>query len=214
MMYELYLNKAHTENSILSIFLGFPGISVSKKSACSAGDLGLIPGSGRSPGEGNGNLFQYYCLENPMDRGAWQSTIHRVARVGHDLGTKPPPPSIFLVKIYHLDGMFQTNMLVSQLCLTLCDPMDYSLPDSSVHGQNISPGKNTEVDSHSLLQGIFPTQESNLGLLHCRQILYCVSHQTNRFTLSENFPVAVQNGNSWSSDGLRFLGYPVKDHLC
>ena len=49
----------------------FPGGSDGKASAYNAGDPGSIPGSGRSPGEGNGNLLQYYCLENPMDRGAW-----------------------------------------------------------------------------------------------------------------------------------------------
>ena len=43
-------------------------------------DAGLIPGSGRSPGEGNGNPFQYSCLENPMDRGAWQAKVHRVEK--------------------------------------------------------------------------------------------------------------------------------------
>ena len=43
-------------------------------------------------GEGNGNPFQYSCLKYPMDRGAWQATVHGVARVGHDLATKPPPP--------------------------------------------------------------------------------------------------------------------------
>ena len=47
-------------------------------SACNAGDLGLIPGLGRSPGEGNGNPLQYSCLENPMDREAWQATVHGV----------------------------------------------------------------------------------------------------------------------------------------
>ena len=72
--------------------MGFPQSSVSKESACNAGDPGLIPGSGRSPGEGNGNPLQYSCLENPMDRGAWKATVHGVARVGHDLVTKPPPP--------------------------------------------------------------------------------------------------------------------------
>ena len=51
--------------------LGFPGGSDSKESACIMGDLGSIPGLGRSPGEGNGNLPQYSCLENPMDRGDW-----------------------------------------------------------------------------------------------------------------------------------------------
>jgi len=49
----------------------FPGGSDGKVSTYNAGDLGLIPGSRRSPGEGNGNPHQYYCLENPMDRGAW-----------------------------------------------------------------------------------------------------------------------------------------------
>ena len=51
-----------------------------KASVYNAGDLGSIPGSGRSPGEGNGNPLQYYCLENPMDRGAWQATVHGVAK--------------------------------------------------------------------------------------------------------------------------------------
>ena len=46
-----------------------------------------------SPGEGNGNPLQYSCLENPMDRGAWWATVHGVARVGHDLVTKLPPPT-------------------------------------------------------------------------------------------------------------------------
>ena len=51
-----------------------------KESACSAGDLGSIPGSRRSSGEGNGNPLQYFCLENPMDRRVWQAPIHRVAK--------------------------------------------------------------------------------------------------------------------------------------
>ena len=71
--------------------LGFPYSSVSKESACNEGDQGSIPGSGRSPGEGNGNPLQYSCLENPMDRGDWRATVRGVARVGHDLATKPPP---------------------------------------------------------------------------------------------------------------------------
>ena len=50
------------------------------KSACSTGDPGSIPGSGRSPGEGNGNLLQYSCLESPIDRGAWQAAVHGVAK--------------------------------------------------------------------------------------------------------------------------------------
>ena len=58
--------------------IGFPDDG--KESPCNAGDPGLIPGSGRFPGEGNGNPLQYSCLENSMDRGAWQPTVHGVAK--------------------------------------------------------------------------------------------------------------------------------------
>ena len=64
---------------------------------------------------------------------------------------------------------------VTQSCLLLCNPMDYSLPSSSVHVD--SPGKTPGVGCHALFQGIFPTQGSNPGLSHCRQILYHLSHQ-------------------------------------
>ena len=62
------------------VCIGFPGGSEVKASACNEGDLGLIPGWGRAPGEGNGNPLQYSCLENPMDGGAWWGTVHRVAK--------------------------------------------------------------------------------------------------------------------------------------
>ena len=55
-------------------------LSDGKASAYNEGDPGSIPGSGRSPGEGNDNPFQYSCLENPMDRGSWRATVHRVAK--------------------------------------------------------------------------------------------------------------------------------------
>ena len=58
----------------------FPGGSDGKASVCNAVDQGLTPGSGRSPGEGNGNPLQYSCLENPMDRGAWWATVHGAAK--------------------------------------------------------------------------------------------------------------------------------------
>ena len=61
-------------------YLGFPGGSDGKVSACNAGDLGSIPGSGSSQGEGNGNPLQYSCLENPMDRGAWLAIVHRITK--------------------------------------------------------------------------------------------------------------------------------------
>ena len=61
-------------------YKGFPGGSDSKESVCSSGDPGSIPGLGRSPGEGNGNWLQYSCLENAMDRGAWQVTVCGAAK--------------------------------------------------------------------------------------------------------------------------------------
>ena len=60
--------------------VGFPGGSEDKASACNAGDLGSIPGSGKSPGEENGNLLQYSCLENPIDRGAWWATVPKITK--------------------------------------------------------------------------------------------------------------------------------------
>ena len=68
---SLLLLKAHK---------GFPGGSDGKESACNAGDLGLITGFGRSHGEGKGYPLQYSCLENSMDRGAWQATVHGVTK--------------------------------------------------------------------------------------------------------------------------------------
>ena len=78
-MFVLYV---HVSTSAFQISSSIPFFSsVGKESACSAGDLGSIPGLGRCPGEGNGNpAIQYSCLENPMDRGAWRATVHGVAK--------------------------------------------------------------------------------------------------------------------------------------
>ena len=69
----MYTNMCACVNS-------FPSGSEVKNLLCDAGDPGLIPGSGRSLGEGNGNPLQYSCLENPMDRGAWRAIVHGVAK--------------------------------------------------------------------------------------------------------------------------------------
>ena len=74
------------------LYLDFPGGSEVNACACNAGDLGSVPGLGRSPGQGNGNPLWYSCLENPIDRGVWQATVHRVVkRVGHDWACIHPP---------------------------------------------------------------------------------------------------------------------------
>ena len=82
----------------------FPGSSVSKESAFSGGDLGLIPGLGRSPGERNGSPLQYSCLKNPTDRGAWQGIVPAIRRARHDLATAPLPP-------FTLAGLMYTKIL-------------------------------------------------------------------------------------------------------
>ena len=66
--------------------MGFAGDSDSKESARNEGDLGSIPGSGRSPGKENGYALRYSCLENPMDRGAWQASPYRVSKSWTQLG--------------------------------------------------------------------------------------------------------------------------------
>ena len=90
--------------------------------------------------------------------------------------------------------------LVAQSCPTVGSPMDCSLSDSSVHGD--SPGKNTRVGYHALLQGIFPTQGSNPGLMHCRWILYHLSHQGSKRTL-EWVAYPCSRGSSWPRNWTR-----------
>ena len=75
------MQKTGEKNTKSSVF---HWIAEVKASACNVGDLGSIPGSGRSPREGNGIPLQYSCLENPMDGGAWWATVHGSQRVGHD----------------------------------------------------------------------------------------------------------------------------------
>ena len=74
--YASWCNKKEIKFDIL----GFPGGSNGEESACNVGDLGSIPPSGRSPGEGNGYPLQYSCLESPIDRGAWWATVHGVSK--------------------------------------------------------------------------------------------------------------------------------------
>ena len=88
-------------NGFKILLLGFPGGSDSKESACNVGDLGLIPGSGRFPGEGNDNPLQYSCLENSMDRGAWGATVHGVTKSQTQL------------RDFHFTNFFKTSVSYS-----------------------------------------------------------------------------------------------------
>ena len=100
-----------------------------KESACKAGDWGLIPWSGKSPGGGHSNPLQYSCLKNPMDSRARQATVHGVIRVGHDLAAKPPPPCPYFHSVncpgFVFVGLFSFFLLlfsvvVSYLSSVLC----------------------------------------------------------------------------------------------
>ena len=101
--------------------------------------------------------------------------------------------------------------LVTQSCPTLYNPMDYSPPGFSVHGD--SPGKNTGVGCHACLQGIFPTQGLNPGLPHCRRILYQVGHQGSpRILESVSYPFSTKSSRPRNQTGVsciagRFLTF-------
>ena len=107
------------------VVMGFPKWCSGKESTCNAGDAGLIPGSGRSPKEGNGSPLQYACLDNPMDRGTWRPTVHGVVAKSHPtllrLNGLQPTRLLFLWDCtgrhtevgcqVHLQGIFLTQGL-------------------------------------------------------------------------------------------------------
>ena len=97
---------------------GFPGGSEVKVSAWNAGDLGSIPGSGRSPGEGNGNPLQYSCLENPMEGGAWWTTVHGVAKSRTRLSDFTH--SLIIFHIFFCYGLSQILNIVPWLSVRPC----------------------------------------------------------------------------------------------
>ena len=86
----LWLNNKNNQ----SFEADFPGSSVGKQSTCNAGDVSLIPWSGRSAGDGNDSMLQLKCLGDPMEKVVWQATVHGVSRVEHDWVTKPQLPNI------------------------------------------------------------------------------------------------------------------------
>ena len=136
-------------------------VLVVKNTLANAGDMRSVfgPWVGKLPWKGNGNPLQYSCLESPTNKAALQATSMGSKRVRHNSGNF---------------GFMCCAYLLSHVRI-LCDPMCYTLPSSSVHGD--SPGKNSGVGYHALLQGVFPTQGSHPGLPHCRQILNLLSQQ-------------------------------------
>ena len=113
---------------IILFCIYFPGVSDGKASAYTAGDLGSIPGLGRSPGEENGNPLQCSGLENPMDRGAWQATVHGVAKSQTQLSLT----SLLHLLYFHIF----TCLLILSFCFFGVSPYHFFLSqllDSSVH---------------------------------------------------------------------------------
>ena len=145
--------------------LGFPGGSEVKASACNAGDLGSIPGSGSSPGEGNGNPLQYSCLENPKDGGAWWALVHGVTKSRTQLSDFTSLRFTIVVQSLSCVQLFETPWTVvcqNSLSVEFCRQeywSELSFP---------SPGD-------------LPDPGIKLCLLHCRWILYPLSHLGNLY---------------------------------
>ena len=159
-IYEIYLFIyicTHTH-----IYIGFPGSLVVKNSPANEGDTGSIPGSGSSLGEGHVNQIQYSCLGIPMDREAWWPTVLGIAKSQTWL-------SMQVWKYIYGGGLLPKSCpnLVTQWTVAHAQqaPLSWDFP-----------GKNTGVGCHLLLQGIFPAQGTNLGLLNCGQILIFFFH--------------------------------------
>ena len=147
-----------------------------KNPPVNAGDTGSTSGSGRFPGGGNDKPLHYSCLRNPMDKRAWQVIVH---------------------------GILQSRILecvafpfLGDLPNPGIEPRYSALQADSLPTEPQGKPKNIGVGSLSLLQWIFPTQELNLGLLHCRWILYQLSYQGCHYRSrhnSENGPQGDKN---------------------
>ena len=140
-------NEKNRCSKNISHILSFLGGSAGKESTSSSGDLGLIPGSWRSPEKGMTTHSSILPWRIPWTEEPCGLQSMGLLRVGHNWLTHT-----------------KVKVKVAQLCLTLCNPWN-------------SPGQNTAVGNLSLLQVIFPTRGSNPGLPHCRQILYQLSQK-------------------------------------
>ena len=137
---------------------GFPGGIDGKESACDAGDLCSIPGSGRCPREGNGNPLQYSCLENPMDRGAWWPIGHGVARVGHDFMTKPWVERCVNTHLYIHVYRFVCIFIHTHTCTWVCTYVHVCMHIPPTRGSQITPKAERELE-HKISPFCFPCPE-------------------------------------------------------
>ena len=130
-------------------------------------DMGSTPGSGRSSGGGYGNPTQYPCLENPHGQ---RSLTERRSHKGS-------PGILEWVAYLFSSGSSQPRNRTSVSCIAGGEPRSPTLQADSLPAEPQGKPKDNGVGTQSLLHQIFPTQESNQGLLHCRQILYQLSYQ-------------------------------------
>ena len=142
---------------------------VLKNPPTNAGDTGSIPGSGRSPGEGNGNPLQYSSLENPVDRGAWPATIHgAVARFRHDLATKPPLP--FLLNIWDLTRKtesFPEMAQFSSVAQSLSRVQLFATPWTEANQASLSITNSQSLLKLMSIESVMPSNH----LILCRPLL-------------------------------------------
>ena len=162
--------------------MGFPHSSAGKESTWYAGDWGSIPGSGRSPGKENGNPLQCSCLENPMDGGAWQATVHGVVRVRQDLVTKSPPQVVgcmfshilifaWKLKFYHWQQML--SIVFTEERDSPCSFVRKYLPGTNVQRATVCP-----LCSQRVKRFFFFTASSRIllndsGIFSSRRVLWC-----------------------------------------
>ena len=139
-------------------------------------------------------LEKMWRLSNPA------AAQERMESLTHEGLRGDIPTYLEICKMSHSEyvGVFHScTCVVTLSCPTLCDPVDHSPPSSCVHGD--SPGKNTGMGCHAFLQVIFPTQELNQGLLHCRQIFYQLTYQEN--------PCSIPESGRYPEEG---IGYPLQ----
>ena len=156
--------------------MSFPDCSDSKESAYNSGDLGLIPGSGRFPGEGNGNPLQYSCLENSMNRGAWRAAVHGSHRVGHHLGTEQQQQQLYLYNQEWHPAPGRCVESVIQLQYRRDEPVSPAGAQSSVGPVSGSrpPKVMLRVTDHRVL-GDVPRLGRSPGVFLCLQLVFEMS---------------------------------------
>ena len=140
------------------IWRHFPGGSAVKNLPDNAGDAGLIPSREISLGEGNGNTLQYSCLGNPMDRGVCQATVRWVAKNQKQLIDWAVTIVLYMWMFNFVTYISQSVNSVTQSCLTLCNPMDYSTPGLPVHH---------EIPEYTQLMSTESVMPSNHLILCC-----------------------------------------------